>query len=54
MPRYLLPGGAVVMETAYSQGRLVADLARRAFPLAQVQVRKDLAGYDRIVVVMTR
>jgi release factor glutamine methyltransferase len=50
-PRYLLPGGSVVMEVAHSQGQLVANLARQAFPTAAVEVRKDLAGYDRIVVV---
>lgn len=53
-PRYLLPGGTIVMETAYSQGRVVSDLARQAFPGAHVEVRKDLAGYDRIVVVKTK
>jgi release factor glutamine methyltransferase len=53
-PDYLLPGGTVVMETAYSQGRAVSELARAAFPGASVEVRKDLAGYDRIVVVKTK
>jgi release factor glutamine methyltransferase len=52
-PGYLLPGGTVVMETAHSQGRLVEQLAREAFPAARVEVRKDLSGYDRIVVVKT-
>lgn len=52
-PRYLLPGGSVVLETAYSQGQLVASLASQAFPSATIEVRKDLAGYDRIVVVNT-
>ncbi len=53
-PGYLLPGGTIVMETAYSQGGAVSELARAAFPGASVEVRKDLAGYDRIVVVKTR
>jgi len=52
-PGYLLPGGTVVMETAYSQGKIVSNLARQAFPGAHVEVRKDLAGYDRIVVIRT-
>jgi release factor glutamine methyltransferase len=52
-PRYLLPGGRVVTETAYSQGGLVSSMARLAFPEAAVTVRRDLAGYDRIVVVQT-
>lgn len=53
-PRYLLPGGTVVMETAYSQGRAVSELASAAFLGASVEVRKDLAGYDRIVVIKTK
>jgi release factor glutamine methyltransferase len=53
-PDYLLPGGTVVMETAYSQGWIVSELARAAFPGASIEVRKDLAGYDRIVVVNTK
>lgn len=53
-PHYLLPGGAIVMETAYSQGRIVSELAMQAFPGAAVEVRKDLAGYDRIVVIKTK
>ncbi len=52
-PNYLLPGGTVVLETAYSQGVAVSSLAKTAFPTAEVQVLKDLAGYDRIVVVKT-
>ncbi len=52
-PNYLLPGGAIVMETAHSQGAIVSQLARNAFPTASVEVRKDLAGYDRIVVIKT-
>lgn len=52
-PEYLLEGGGIVMETAYSQGKLVSSLARDAFPLAHIEVRKDLAGYDRIVVIKT-
>ena len=52
-PHYLRPGGAVVMETAYSQGRAVSEAAQRAFPGASIELKKDLAGYDRLVVVRT-
>jgi release factor glutamine methyltransferase len=52
-PNYLLPGGTVVMEVAHSQGKIVSELARTAFPLAKIEVRKDLAGYDRIVIIKT-
>lgn len=52
-PNSLLPGGTIVMETAHSQGHIVSELARAAFPQAAVEVRKDLAGYDRIIVIKT-
>ena len=50
-PRYLLPGGTIIMETAHSQGAIVSKLAQDAFPSAKVEVKKDLAGYDRIVTI---
>jgi release factor glutamine methyltransferase len=50
-PGCLLQGGAIVMEVAHSQGALVAGLARAAFPHKDIDVRKDLAGYDRIVII---
>jgi release factor glutamine methyltransferase len=52
-PRYLLPGGRVVMETAHSQGELVSQLVRNMFRGGEIEVRRDLAGYDRIVVIQT-
>jgi release factor glutamine methyltransferase len=50
-PRYLLPGGTIIMETAHSQGGIVSKLAQIAFPSAKIEVQKDLAGYDRIVTI---
>lgn len=52
-PGYLLPSGSIVMETAYSQGAIVSGLAGSAFPGANIEVKKDLAGYDRIVIIKT-
>jgi release factor glutamine methyltransferase len=52
-PDYLLPGGTIVLETAHSQGNIVSNLARAAFPNAHVEIRKDLANYDRIVLINT-
>lgn len=52
-PRYILPGGTIIMETAHSQGLVVSQLAQAAFPTAQIEVHKDLAGYDRIVIIKT-
>lgn len=45
----LTPGGAVVLEIGMTQGSAVAAIARTA-GFADVDVRKDLAGRDRIVV----
>ncbi|MEO5953898.1 MAG: peptide chain release factor N(5)-glutamine methyltransferase [Chloroflexia bacterium] len=53
-PRYILPGGTIVMEVAYSQGKSVSALAQVAFPTANIEVRKDLAGYDRIIIIKTQ
>lgn len=50
-PRYLLPGGTIIMETAHSQGAIVYNLAQAVFPSAKIEVQKDLAGYDRIVTI---
>lgn len=53
-PQYIIPGGTIVMEVAYSQGKSVASLASIAFPNAHIEVQKDLAGYDRIVIIKTQ
>lgn len=50
-PRWLGPGGALVVELAPVQAEEVADLARRA-GFASVEVGKDLSGRDRMVVAL--
>jgi release factor glutamine methyltransferase len=45
----LRPGGLVLLEIGWRQGRAVAALAEAAFPGASVEVRPDFAGHDRIV-----
>ena len=47
----LRPGGLLLLEVGWRQGKAVAELARAAFPGAVVAVRPDFAGHDRIVVV---
>jgi release factor glutamine methyltransferase len=49
-PRYLRPGGALLLEIGAWQGELVAGLLRKALPSASVTVHQDLAGRDRVVV----
>jgi release factor glutamine methyltransferase len=53
-PANLRPGGAVLLEIGATQGTAVADLARVHFPAARIDLNKDLAGLDRVVVVGTR
>jgi release factor glutamine methyltransferase len=50
-PARLRPGGAVLLEIGATQGGAVAELARREFPEARIQVDQDLAGLDRVVAV---
>jgi release factor glutamine methyltransferase len=49
-PAYLRPHGAILLEIGAWQGELVAALVQSAFPAYRVQVIKDLAGYDRMVI----
>jgi release factor glutamine methyltransferase len=46
-PRWLRPGGSLVLEIGHRQGPTVTELLTAA-GLAQVEIRRDLAGLDRI------
>lgn len=50
-PSFLRPNGAVCIEFGDGQTEAVCDLARRAFPRLRLQVRKDLAGRDRVLII---
>ena len=50
-PHLISPGGCLFIEIEKSQGLEVQSLARRAFPLAEINVLKDLAGFDRLITV---
>jgi release factor glutamine methyltransferase len=50
----LAPGAEVCVELdEEEQATPVADLARALYPLADVEVRQDAGGYDRVVRVLT-
>lgn len=51
VPDKLRPGGAIVLEIGSTQGAAVMALARTHFPLAQIDVYRDLAGHDRVIVI---
>lgn len=48
-PRWLAPGGLLLLEMQYDQGDAITDLARARLPVAQVAVHADLAGLPRLV-----
>lgn len=50
-PAHLRPGGAALLEIGAAQGPAVAALGRTAFPQAQIEIHKDLAGHDRVVMI---
>ena len=52
-PRYLQPGGALLLEIDPRQTGHVLRLAAEAFSGAQMRVEKDLLGLDRVVAIDT-
>jgi release factor glutamine methyltransferase len=50
-PRILAPGGAVGLEIDPDQSLTVVELANGAFANAEVTILRDLAGFDRHVIV---
>jgi release factor glutamine methyltransferase len=53
-PRWLLPGGALLLEIGAAQVASVAALVRAAFDRPHIAVQRDLAGHPRVVVAQTR
>jgi methylase of polypeptide subunit release factors len=43
----------MVLEIGYDQGEAVKNLALQTFPNAEVTVKPDLAGIDRVVTIQT-
>jgi len=50
-PRHLAAGGVVILEMAYDQAATLRELVAGRLPGASVEIRKDLAGHDRIAVI---
>ncbi len=49
----LKPGGALFAEIGEGQGKAARALATESFPQARIEVRRDLSGQDRVLVVRT-
>ena len=52
-PSRLKPGGALFAEIGEGQGEAARRLAMASFPQARVEVKQDLSGLDRVLVVRT-
>ncbi|MBI5880009.1 MAG: peptide chain release factor N(5)-glutamine methyltransferase [Chloroflexi bacterium] len=52
-PAHLAPGGALMLEIGWTQARAVSALAQAAFRAATINVRRDGADLDRLVIVQT-
>jgi len=52
-PELLRPGGLLLAEHAWNQGRRLREAARAAFPDAAIETKRDLAGHERLLVVRT-
>jgi release factor glutamine methyltransferase len=50
----LAPGGAIFLEIGWRQGSQTERLARDFFPKAQVNIRKDYGGHDRILSIVSQ
>ena len=51
VPAHLLPGGSVVLEIAFDQAAALRRLVDERLPGAWVEIRRDLAGHDRVAVI---
>jgi release factor glutamine methyltransferase len=54
LPEVLSDQGLVVFEIGHTQGQSVQTLLKNAFPQAEVQVKQDINGKDRIVYAVIR
>ena len=52
-PALLQPGGLLLAEHAWNQGRRLRETALAAFPNAVIETKRDLAGRPRLLVVQT-
>ncbi|BAJ62997.1 peptide chain release factor N(5)-glutamine methyltransferase [Anaerolinea thermophila] len=52
-PRWLVPGGCILLEIQWDQGQTVSEIARGIFPAAEIQILQDLAHLDRVVLIQT-
>ncbi len=52
-PSRLMPDGALYAEIGEEQGEAARKLAQQSFPQGRIEVKRDLSGLDRVLVVRT-
>jgi release factor glutamine methyltransferase len=50
-PRWILPGGRIILEIESRQGKQAEALAKMYFPKATIRCLRDLAAKDRLIVI---
>ncbi len=50
-PAHLKPGGALFAEIGDEQGKAASQLARDSFPGAEIEIKPDLSGQDRVLLI---
>jgi release factor glutamine methyltransferase len=50
-PRWIAPGGLILLEMQYDQGEWISQIARTMFSQAKISILPDLSGLLRIVVI---
>jgi len=49
--RRIAPGGQILLEIEYSQDHSAVETARRYFPQARIELKRDLSGMPRNVII---
>jgi release factor glutamine methyltransferase len=50
---FIKPGGAILLEIEYRQGKFISEIAQGVLPGCKIQIHKDLAGLDRLVEIQS-
>lgn len=50
-PKYLRPGGSIILEIGFDQAKPLKKLVRQLLPQAHLTIKKDLAGLNRLAVI---
>ena len=52
-PKFLVPGGLILMEIETNQGKSAIELAQKHFQESKITIHPDLTGRDRVLSIQT-